>query len=400
MITGLTLLKRDIFEKAGGEKIVGTVEANVVIFATENKFQMLHLINGGWVNAGAKQQYIKWHVVNDPIAPSLPPVVNETGVKVITGITLIKRDVFDKPGRENIIRSIGANVNIIATENKFQMLHLIDGGWVNAGAAQQYIKWHVVTNPEVLPPLNAVTRAITEIKRKGKIATLLVDWQNPKWGFAPRQVGPLNAYPHTVAFNTICDRRKGPRIPLTNPILEYLGRLNGINVKKRILVPNAGWINQPTTPATIERISWAANHVVVKDTRVYLGVEYSNIYASNCDAADLEGTFFEKDMRLIVHKFNAFTLNRTMIKLLRGIDCYTPFITNPQITNGDMWIQSDYLEMWPDLPFPLSDGTQIVEYELYGYKVFGLRENGSAVLLRDAHGFKTNWKINSPEVPI
>ncbi len=89
-----------------------------------------------------------------------------------------------------------------------------------------------------------------------------------------------------------------------------------------------------------------------------------------------------------------------MIKLANGVDCYTPFITDPTINNGDMWIRSDYLEMWHDLPFTLSDGTKIVEYELYGHKTYGRRADGSAVLLRDPSGFKTNWKIKSPEVPV
>jgi|GEM_PF-3541500 len=331
---------------------------------------------------------------------------------MIKGKTLIKREVYDKLGSEKVIRVIGANVEIFATENKFQMLHLLGGGWVNAGAGQRYIKWRIVpdpitpppppviTDPIITPPQPAVTNIITEIKRKGRIATLLVDWQNPKWGFAPRQVGPLNAYPHTVTFNTICDSRKGSRIPLTDPILDYLGRLNGEQTKAGILVPNSGWINQPTIPPTIERVTWAANHVVVKETRVNLGVEYSNVYASSCHATDLNGTFFDKDMRLIVHKFNAFTMKSTMIKLAKGFDCYTPFITDPDAANGNMWIRSDYLEMWPDLPFTLSDGTQIVEYELYGYTIHGLRADRSLALLRDSHGFKTNWKINSPEVPI
>lgn len=401
MIIGKTLLKRAVYDKPGSENIIRTIGANVIITATENKFQMLHLIDGGWVNAGARQQYIKWHVEADPIIPPPPPVI--PGSTLIIGTTIIKRDVFDKPGSENKIRTIGAKVAITASENRLQWLHLIDGGWVNAGAQQRYIKWHIVTNPIVPPPpvpQPVESFIITEIKRKGKIATLLVDWQNPKWKFAPRQVGPLNAYPHTVTFNTICDVKKGARIPLTNPVLDYLGRLNGEKTKEGILVPNAGWINQPTIPPTIERLTWAANHVVVKETKLYLGVEYSNVYASSCYATDLNGTFFDKDMRLIVHKFNAFTLKSTMIKLAEGIDCYTPFITNPDVTNGDMWIRSDYLEMWPDLPFTLSDGTKIIEYELYGYKIFGLRADGSAVLLRDPNGFKTNWKIKSPEVPV
>jgi hypothetical protein len=400
MITGKTLIKCAVYDKPGTEKIIRTIGANVVITATENKFQMLHLIDGGWVNAGVKQQYIKWHFVTDPIVPPPPPVVTDPGASIITGTTLIKCAVYDKPGSENVIRTIGANVVITATENRFQMLHLVDGGWVNAGAKQQYIKWHVVANPIAPPPSPAVTGIITEIKRKGRIATMLVDWQNPKWKFAPRQVGTLNAYPHTVTFSTICDKRKGARIPLTDPILDYLGRLNGEKTKAGILIPASGWINIPTIPPTIERLTWAANHVVVKETRVERDVEYSNVHASSCHAADLNGTFFDKDMRLIVHKFNAYTLKGTMIKFAKGYDCYTPFITDPDVTNGDMWIRSDYLEMWPDLPFTLSDGTQIVEYELYGYKIYGLRANGSAVLLRDPHGFKTNWKINSPEVPV
>jgi hypothetical protein len=332
---------------------------------------------------------------------------------MIKGKTLIKREVYEKPGSEKIIGFIGANVEIIATENKFQLLHLQDGGWVNAGAKQQYIKWQVVPDPiqpppspppvvadPNIPPQPTIPSLVTEIKRMGRIATLLVDWQNPKWKFAPREVGPLNAYPHTVTFHAIRSSKKGPRIPLTESILGYLGRLNGERTKAGILVPNAGWVNKPTDPPTVERLTWAANLVIVKETRTDLDVEYSNVYASNCNATDLSGTFFDMDMRLVIHKFNAFTKNRTMIKLARGIDCYTPFITDPYVNNGDMWIRSDYLEMWHDLPFALSDGTEIVEYELYGHKTYGRRADGSAVLLRDPSGFKTNWKISSPEIPI
>ncbi len=332
---------------------------------------------------------------------------------MIKGKTLIKREVYEKLGSEKVIGTIGANVEITASENKFQMLHLIDGGWVNAGARQQYIKWQVVPDPiqppnspppvvpdPNIPPQPAAPSLITEIKRLGRLATLLVDWQNPKWGFAPREVGALNAYPHTVTFHVICDSRKGPRVPLTEPILNYLGRLNGVKIKEAILVPNAGWVNKPTIPPTVERLTWAANHVIVKERRTFLDVEYSNVYASSCHATELDGSFFDKDMRLVVHKFNAFTKGSSMIKLGRGADCYTPFITDPNINNGDMWIRSDYLEMWPDLPFTLSDGTKIIEYELYGYKIHGRRADGSAVLLRDPGGFKTNWRINSPEVPV
>jgi len=408
---GTTLVTRDVFNKPRGEKRIGSIDANVTIKATENVLQWLHLIDGGWISAGPKQQYIKWRLVPDT-DDTQPPAV--AFGKIIKGKTKIKRDVFDKPRSKKRIRTINANVNITATENIFQWLHLVDGGWVSAGSQQQYIKWDLVPDlvgsqpPAVLPdPVITPSPpkepwAITEIKRKGKVATLLADWQNPKWDFTsrPRLFGTYFNYPQTVTFNSICVNRKGTSIPLSNEMTDYLDRLNGQKTKEIILTIGAGWINRPTIPGTVERLTWAANHVVVKETKVEQGVEYSNVYALNCHETDIIGSFFDKDMRLIVHKFNAVTRSRNLIKLTNGRDCYTPFITDPNINNGDMWIRSDYLEMWPELPFTLSDGTQIIEYELFGYLIYGLRSDGKSILLRDPSGFKTNWKINSPEVPI
>jgi hypothetical protein len=338
---------------------------------------------------------------------------------MIKGKTLKKRDVFEKNRGQKKIGNIEANVSIIATENIFQWLHLVDGGWVNAGSQQQYIKWAVVPDSADIPPTPdpVITPApldpiftpsppkepwiITEIKRKGRIATLLVDWQNPKWEFTPRQIllERSFAHPQTVTFNSVCAKGKGSNIPLTNQMTDYLGSLNGQKTKELILTIGAGWINRPTKPGTVERLTWAGNHVIVKETRVEQSVEYSNIYAISCHETELVGTFFDKDMRLVLHKFNAVTRKSNMIKLSNTRDCYTPFITDPDVNNGDMWIRSDYLEMWPELPFTLSDGTQIIEYELFGYKIYGLRVDGKSILLRDPSGFKTNWKINSPEVP-
>jgi hypothetical protein len=93
-------------------------------------------------------------------------------------------------------------------------------------------------------------------------------------------------------------------------------------------------------------------------------------------------------------------MQKTMINIGSGIDCYTPFISNPNMWYGEMWIRTAYIEMWPALPFALNDGTSIVEYELYGHSTYGIRADKSDVLLRDASGFKTNWKINSPDVPV
>lgn len=421
MIKGKTVIKREVYDKPRGTRRIGTIDANVTITATENKFQWLHLVDGGWVSAGSQQQYIKWEVVPDSVDPLPPPPVPDPIStqppaaeirKIIKGRTIVKCYVFDKPRGSRRVGTIGANITITATENKYQWLHLTNGGWVNAGPRQQYIKWEVVedatetppppvSEPVVTPPPPKEPWPITEIKRAGRIATLLVDWQNPKWDFAPRQFlleGSM-AYPQTVTFNSICEKGKGATIPLTDQIIDYLGSLNGHKTKEIILSIGAGWINRPTIPGTVERLSWAGNHVIVKETRVVQDVEYANVHALSCYETDLIGTFFDKDMRLILHKFNAVTRNSRMIKLTNARDCYTPFITDPDVNNGDMWIPSMYLEMWPELPFTLTDGTQIIEYELFGYKIYGLRADGKSILLRDPGGFKTNWKISSPEVP-
>jgi hypothetical protein len=398
-------MKLYVFDKPAGGNKIGTIEANVEITATENINQWLHLVEGGWVSAGARQQYIKWQVVPGSVDPTPPP--SESG-KTIKGKTLIKRDVFDKPQGTKKIGTLEPDTIIFATENIFQWLHLVDGGWVNAGLRQQYIKWSVVSDPIVPPPIPdpVVTPPppvdpwiITEIKREGRIATLLVDWQNPKFGFAPRNVLRM-AYPQTVTFNTICADGKGSTIPLTSQMEEYLCILNGQKTKELILTTGSGWVNIATPRGTVERLSWAANHVIVKETRVEKDVEFSNIYAPSCYATDLIGTFFDKDMRLIIHKFNAITKTGNMIKLTNKRDCYTPLMTTPDEDNGDMWIRSEYLEMWPELPFTLSDGTQIIEYELFGFMIYGKRADGKSILLRDPQGFKTNWKINSPELPV
>jgi hypothetical protein len=423
MIKGKTVIKREVYDKPRGTRRIGTIDANVTITATENKFQWLHLVDGGWVSAGSQQQYIKWEVVPDSVDPLPPPPIPDPIStqppaaeirKIIKGRTIVKCYVFDKPRGARRVGTIGANVTITATENKYQWLHLTDGGWVNAGPRQQYIKWEVVEEPieppppppapepMVTPPPPKEPWPITEIKRKGRIATLLVDWQNPKWGFMPRQLSLERSmvFPQTVTFNSICKKGKGATIPLTDQIIEYLGSLNDQKTKDVILTIGAGWINRPTIPGTVERLTWAGNHVIVKETRVVQDIEYSNVHALSCYETDLIGTFFDKDMRLILHKFNAVTRSSNMVKLTNTRDCYTPFITDPDVNNGDMWIPSEYLEMWPELPFALSDGTQIIEYELFGYKIYGLRADGKSVLLRDPSGFKTNWKIKSPEVPI
>ena len=418
-IIGKTLTKRDIFDKPKGDKNIGSLGANIEIVATENIFQWLHLGNGGWVSAGHQQRYIKWEVVTSPTETSVPdgsepdthlPPATEFR-KVIQGKTILKRDITREPRGEVVIGSIDANVEIIASENKFQWLHLEGGGWVNAGKNQEYIKWNVVNIPIIPSPLPApiVTPSppeepwpITTIKRKGRIATLLVDWQNPKWEYAPRQV-VLDRYflhPQTVTFNTICAKGKGISIPLTDEMKDYVGFLNGEKIQEIILRVGSGWINIPTAPGTVERLSWAANHVIVKETKVEQDVEYSNIHAIDCYETNLTGTFFDKDMRLVLHKYNAITRDSKILKLSTERDCYTPLITDPNLNHGEMWIPSEYLEFWPELPFTLSDDTQIIEYELFGYSIYGLQADGKSILLRDPDGFKTNWKINSPEVPI
>ncbi|MBN1303567.1 MAG: hypothetical protein JXA13_03960 [Anaerolineales bacterium] len=431
MIRGRILLRRDVFDMPRGNR-VGSIEAGQYITASENIYQWLHLTGGGWVVAGLQQQYIEWKVVADAVeTPNLPvgavpmnnfPAGSEEQTR-IKGRTILKCPVFTEPAGDRPIDFLDANSVVTASEHIFQWLHLDNGGWVNAGTKQQYITWAIVREAVEASPVEAdpepgggfepyswvITRPppvepwpITEIKRRGRIATLLVDYQNPRWGFKPRlhSLGRHNAHPQTVPFSIACSSIKGPGIPLKEKMLEYLVMLNGEKVKDIILKPGSGWVNIPTLPGTIERLSWAGNHVVVKGTRVQDGVEYASVHAMSCNQSELIGNFFDKDLRLILHKFNAVTRTGLMIKIANKRDCFTPFITDPDLNKGDMWIPSAYLEFWPELPFTLSDGVQILEYELYGYSIYGRRADGRSILLRDLDGFKTNWRINSPEVPV
>ena len=321
MIKGKTIKKRDVFDKPHGDKKIGSIDANVDITATENIFQWLHLADGGWVSAGPRQQYIKWEVVADSVEPPPPPTIpdpidtqppsTETR-KFIKGKTVKKREVFNKPRGDKRMRIIEANADITATENIFQWLHLADGGWVNAGPRQQYIKWEIVEEPvDTTPPPDesdpVVTPLppkepwpITEIKRAGRIATLLVDWQNPKWDYSPRQFSleGTMAYPQTVTFSSVCEKGKGANIPLTDQMTEYLESLNGEKTKELILTIGAGWINRPTKPGFIERLTWAGNHVIVKETRVEGDVEYANVHAISCHETDLVGYIFRQGYAL------------------------------------------------------------------------------------------------------
>lgn len=310
---------------------------------------------------------------------------------MIIGTTREKRGVFDTP-RGSLIGSIKANVDIIATENKFQWLHLASGGWVNAGDSQQYITWKTVPDSTVIVP--PYSDQIKKVKNAGKIATLLVDYQNPKWKKLPRSLLPdwtgLACPPQTVVFNTAPRVGKGARIPYPIAMHNYVFQLNSEKIADAIERPETGWINKVTNPPSIERLTWAANHVIVTETRA----AFSKVYApSHHDL--MSGSFFDKDMRLVVHKFNAVTPENGMIKLGKGHNCYTPFFSD-----SDMWIPTSYLEMWPALPFTLDSGRKIVEYELIGHHYFGKYHDGKSVLLYDPQGFKTNWRINSPDVPI
>lgn len=284
---------------------------------------------------------------------------------------------------------INPNVTFTAYSRSGQWLQFA-GGWVSAGANQQYVEWHeevpISENPANLDAALSV----------GKFATLTTDNFSKKWGYKPRRPGKLASYPQTSTFNTIPAIGKGKRLPLTLKVLSKTLSLNGINTF-RLYIPSTGWINNDgETPIvdkispTSERLSWAANHVLVLETR---GM-FSRVYADDCNS-DLIHTFFSKNGRLVTHKFNAINKNGNMIKYGKGYDLYTPFTSD-----GDMWCPTEELEMWPELPFQLADGTSIVQYELNGFNYYGIRADGSKVLLRDKYGFKTNWSLKNPEVPV
>lgn len=250
----------------------------------------------------------------------------------------------------------------------------------------------VVTNTP--PPFD--WNDITAVKRIGRIATMAWDLLTPRWNYAPRSTDPkwdgLPSPPQTFVFNDLPRDGKGDVLPLTQDMKDCVIRLNGQRTYERIMIPDAGWINSAGVSHYTQRLSWSCNHVVVLEQ----GAVYSLIFAPKFDSPlAVSGTFFDKDHRLHIHKFNAITKDGGLIKLGKGFDCYTPLVDDGQ----GMWARNDTLEFWPELPFTLDDGRQVVEYELYGYNIVGVVANSTSVLLRDQNGFKTNWTIKNPEVP-
>ena len=245
--------------------------------------------------------------------------------------------------------------------------------------------------------LSPLPEDISVIKRRGQIATMTWDLLTPRWNYASRSADPLwpglPAPPQTFVFNHLPRDGKGDTLPLTQAMKDCVIRLNGFKTYEKIMIPDAGWINSAGVDHYTQRLSWSCNHVIVLER----GAVYSRIFAPKFDSLlAVSGTFFEKDHRLHIHKFNAITETGGLIKLGAGFDCYTPLVDD----GLGMWARNDTLEFWPELPFVLDDGTKIVEYELRGYQIFGLRVGLAPVLLRDQQGFKTNWKINNPEVPV
>ena len=244
---------------------------------------------------------------------------------------------------------------------------------------------------------------ITAVKRIGKIATLTWDLLTPRWNYAvrnPNNAPPelQKAWPQTTVFNEVQRDGKGTPLPLTQAMKDAIVRVHGGGVEgqrmlERIMNPPAGWINSDGVTNKTQRLSWGCNHVIVLEH----GAVYSRIFAPDYNSPlAISGSFSERDHRLHWHKFNAIDPpDGNLIKLGAGFDCYTPLVSD-----GDMWLRNDTLEFWPKLPFVLDDGTQIVEYNLYGYNIYGVRTDGTARLLRDPQGFKTNWKLKNPEVPI
>lgn len=327
--------------------------------------------------------------------PIVPPVTPTIEGKVITNAVKIRTSPM---GAETGKYVIFGN-KITADKHEAQWLHLtsINGvpvtteQWVSAGVNQRYIKWNEVS-VYTPPPPTGVTAALEQ----GRAATLVTDPYSKYWGHKPRRPGTLPAWPQTKPFNHVPAYGKGKRLPLTLKVIADVIRLNGINAF-RLWIPSLGWINSPgespevdKISPTSERLSWAANHVIILEQRG----NFYRVYADDCNNPQSE-TFFTKNGRFIVHKFNAIHKDGHMIKYGKGYDLYTPFTSD-----GEMWIPCEEVHLWPALPFQLGDGTYIVKYELQGFKYYGIRADGTHKLLRDETGFKTNWKLQIPEVPI
>jgi hypothetical protein len=88
-----------------------------------------------------------------------------------------------------------------------------------------------------------------------------------------------------------------------------------------------------------------------------------------------------------------------IINVGSGLDVYLPLIRK----TPHSWMYITQLELFPDLPFVLDDGTVITSYTLQGADVIGQTQAGTFLYLRKATKFggmsePYNWKLNTKSV--
>lgn len=250
--------------------------------------------------------------------------------------------------------------------------------------------------------ISITTQRISQLTKAlrdgGRIARMRSDCNNPKWNNIPRSIsnsGLNSAPPQTVTFSDHLSDGKGPKSPLTPWMDRKVRELNGDFVYSKLMIPAAGWINTGDDP---EKLTWAQNDLIVIGKN---GV-YADCFAIDYRSEDLPDTFFTKNGRLGIHKFNAINKDCKAIKLANGYDAFTPFITATQHS----YIRSEYLEFWPALPMkvvPLNglSPITIVEYELWGYETYAITDKNSRICLyRPGDGYLTSWKLETPGVPV
>jgi hypothetical protein len=82
-----------------------------------------------------------------------------------------------------------------------------------------------------------------------------------------------------------------------------------------------------------------------------------------------------------------------------GLDVYLPLIKKTAHT----WMHLSQLELFPELPFTLTDGTIIISYKLTGADVIGITQSGAYIYLRKTGKFTGtiepyNWHLQTRAV--
>lgn len=222
----------------------------------------------------------------------------------------------------------------------------------------------------------------------------IVKW---KWGSLLQRTTD----PATVQINDSPNPKPNATKGTPIPILQwkqYVRRINSVKSAAWLLKPDVMWINR--LDEKCEPITCSGNFVQIigsNATHYRLDSMYNDMNTATLDPQF--NNWFEQPT--LYFKATARGLWSGIFNVGKALDVFVPFLKARK--HPYSWIRKSQVEVFPSLPFTLSDGRVVVRYELKGASVIGFFADGEYTYLRQATKpgeciHPTSWYLNTEGV--